>query len=362
MMSMALAGSNGNNETNIGSSRSVSYSIYDENSNEIPVNNLATPIDFWIAKDPSVPIKPYKYVYAMNASQLNSSQSLAYLNDSQVKDGFILTGLSLTGANLSVHIQLKPINKSLNYLCMIKFGDNPSLINHNYDALNIFCPSDLLSESNDSFYLTFLNMTQVNGFKGYLGIAIRELESGLIDCQNKNSTTNEMLINLFSQKNSTFTSDYWLRIYTAGCYYSDPITLEWSSYGMEILSDTSITHTHCQSNHLTTFAGGFIVLPPAIDFNKAFANASFLDNPVIYSTVIALICIYILLAIWARWMDVRDDKKQGVTLLGDEKCVNKEDKYAYEILVFTGGRRHAGTKSKVFFLLNLNNNFVLNIN
>jgi hypothetical protein len=230
---------------------------------------------------------------------------------------------------------------------MIKFGDNPSLINHNYDSLNIFCPSDLLTESNDSFYLTFLNMTQVNGFKGYMGIAIRELESGSIDCQNKNSTTNEMLINLFSQKNYTFTSDYWLRIYTAGCYYSDPITFEWSSYGMEILSDTSITQTHCQSNHLTTFAGGFIVLPPAIDFNKAFANASFLDNPVIYSTVIALICIYILLAIWARWMDAKDSKKQGVTLLGDEKCVNKEDKYAYEIIVFTGGRRNAGTKSQV---------------
>ena len=56
------------------------------------------------------------------------------------------------------------------------------------------------------------------------------------------------------------------------------------------------------------------MLPPAIDFNKAFANASFLDNPVIYSTVIALICIYVLLAIWARWMDVKDSKKQSTNL------------------------------------------------
>jgi hypothetical protein len=347
-MSMALTGSNGNNQTNIGSSRTLSYSLYDENSNEITVNNLATPIDYWIAKDPSVPITPYKYVFAINASQLNTSESLAYLNDSQVKDGFMVTGLALTGANVSVHVQLKPINFTLNFLTLVKFGDNPSLINQYFDALNIFCSNDLVNDANDSFYLTFLNMTQVNGFKGYLGIAISELEPGSIDCQNKSSTTNEMLINLFSQKNSTFTSDYWLRIYTAGCYFSDPNTLEWSSYGMEILSDTSISHTHCQSNHLTSFAGGFIVLPPAIDFNKAFANASFLDNPVIYSTVIALICIYILLAIWAIWMDVRDDKKQGVTLLGNEKCVNKEDKYAYEIIVFTGGRMHAGTKSQVF--------------
>jgi hypothetical protein len=349
-MPMALTGSNGNNQTNVGSSRSVGYSIYDGNSNEIPVNDLATPIYYWIGKDPNIPISPYKHVKAINASQLNSSQSLAYLNDSQVKDGFVLSGLSLTGANVSVHIQLKPLNVSLNYLTLVKFGDNPTLENQYYDKMNIFCPSDLLSEANDSFYLTFLNMTQVNGFKGYLGIAIREIESNLIDCQNRHAITNEMLTNLFSSKNKSFTSDYWLRIYTAGCYYSDPITFEWSSYGMEILSDTSITQTHCQSNHLTSFAGGFIVLPPAIDFNKAFANASFLDNPVIYSTVIALISIYILLAIWARWMDVRDSKKHGVTLLRDEEeeCESKEDnKYAYEIIVFTGGRMHAGTKSQV---------------
>jgi hypothetical protein len=349
MMSMALAGSNGNQETNIGTSRSLEYSIYDDGLNEIPVNDLATPIDYWIGKDPSVPITPYKYVNAINASQLNSSQSLAYLNDSLVKDGFMVTGLSLTGANVSVHIQLKPLNKSLNYLTLVKFGDNPALVNQFYDKLTIFCPSDLLSEANDSFYLTFLNMSQVDGFKGYFGLAIREIDTSLVNCQNKYATTNDMLIDSFSSKNQTFTSDYLLRIYTAGCYYSDPITYEWSSLGMEILSDTSITQTHCQSNHLTSFAGGFIVLPPAIDFNKAFANASFLDNPVIYSTVIALICIYALLAIWARWMDVKDSKKQGVTLLGDEaKCENKEEKYAYEILVFTGGRMHAGTKSKVF--------------
>ena len=347
---MALTGSNGNNQTNIGSSRSLGYSIYDENSNEIPVNNLATPINFWIGKDPNVPITPYKYVNAINASQLNTSQSLAYLNDSQVINCFIVTGLSLNGANISIHIQLKPINVSLNYLLLVKFGDNPLLQNHFYDKMNIFCPSDLMSEANESFYLTFLNMSQVNGFRGYLGIAIREIEAGLKDCQKSNATTNEMLIDLFSSKYQSFTSDYWLRIYTAGCYYSDPITFEWSSDGMEILSDTSLTRTHCQSNHLTSFAGGFIVLPPAIDFNKAFANASFLDNPVIYSTVIALISIYILLAVWARWMDVKDNKKQGVTLLGDEKCENKEEKYAYEIIVFTGGRMHAGTKSQVLFL------------
>jgi hypothetical protein len=128
----------------------------------------------------------------------------------------------------------------------------------------------------------------------------------------------------------------------------DTNTNKWSSYGVEILSDSNLTHSHCVSSHLTTFAGGFIVLPNAIDFNYVWANASFLQNPVIYSTVIALICLYILLAVWARWMDKKDEDKCGITLIGNMKDHMKiEQRYIYEIICFTGNRLNAGTKSKV---------------
>jgi hypothetical protein len=128
----------------------------------------------------------------------------------------------------------------------------------------------------------------------------------------------------------------------------DTNTNYWSSIGMEILSDSNLTHIHCQSNHLTTFAGGFVVLPNAIDFNNVWANASFLQNPVIYSTVIALVCLYILLGVWARWMDMKDEQKCGITMLGNVKDhLKKDNKYIYEIIAFTGNRLNAGTKSKV---------------
>lgn len=128
----------------------------------------------------------------------------------------------------------------------------------------------------------------------------------------------------------------------------DTNTNDWSSIGMEILFDSNLTHTHCQSSHLTTFAGGFVVLPNAIDFNNVWANASFLQNPVIYSTVIALVCLYILLGVWARWMDVKDEQKCGITLLGNVKDhLKKDSKYIYEIIAFTGNRLNAGTKSNV---------------
>ena len=193
-------------------------------------------------------------------------------------------------------------------------------------------------------------MSQVNGFKGYTGFSVRELDPSQFDinCFNKSSNNLDAIIGNISSSNnqSNFTDNYWLRVYTSGCYYMDTLSLNWSSYGMEILPDSNLSHTHCLSNHLTTFAGGFIVLPNAIDFDQVWANASFLQNPVIYSTVIVLVCLYVLLAIWARYMDCKDGQKVGITVLGDSSG-SKENKYIYEIIVLTGNRPNSGTKSKV---------------
>ena len=326
---MALTGTNGDNQTNIGSSKSIDYSLYDASNAEISVANQRTPIEFWIPKDTSVPIQPYSLIYAVNASSQNQTDS----------QGFMLNGFNLTGTNVSIHIQLKPVDTltPVAYMVLLKFGANPVFNTNYYDLMNVFCPADLQS---DSFYLTFLNMSRVNGFKGYIGISVREfnLSRGEIDCENKSFTSFD--------SSGNFTQNYYLRIYAAGCYYMDTLTLDWTSYGMEILFDTNITHAHCTSSHLTTFAGGFIVLPNAIDFSQVWANASFLQNPVLYATVICLICLYVLLAIWARYADWKDSQKCGITLLGGLDK-NKEQFYIYEIMLFTGNRLNAGTKSKV---------------
>jgi hypothetical protein len=121
---------------------------------------------------------------------------------------------------------------------------------------------------------------------------------------------------------------------------------KWSSNGMEILSDTNTTHTHCQSNHLTTFAGGFIVLPNAINFNYVWAHASFTQNLVIYCTCIALVAFYVLLGVWSLYKDRRDSQRMSISLMGDLSG-DLSLKYAYEVIVFTGSQLNAGTKSKV---------------
>jgi hypothetical protein len=350
-MSMALTGYNGDNETSIQMSRSLDYSIYDENLNEIPVYNLSKPIDLWISRDTSVTLNQFQQINAVNASMINASSN-SDLGGSKLIDGFIVNGFNMSGSNQSIHIQIKPANQTASYLTLLKFGNNPLLQKNNYyfDWLEIFCPNDLRTEANYSYYLIFLNMSRVNGFKGYVGFSLVEIDSPYLDCSNKSANSLDLLIDLIqnktSQNETTFTDNFELRTYASGCYFMNATSNSWSSYGIEILSDSNMTHTHCQSYHLTTFAGGLIVLPNAINFNYVWSNASFLQNPVIYSTVIALICMYLLLGIWSRRMDSKDRKKEGVTILGDvdNKSVNK---YIYEIIVFTGARLNAGTSSKV---------------
>jgi Ca2+/H+ antiporter len=73
----------------------------------------------------------------------------------------------------------------------------------------------------------------------------------------------------------------------------------------------SQTHdqTQCYSNHLTTFAGGWVVLPAPINWNYVFANLDFAKNKTIYLTIILLAVLYILFMIYARYKDKKDVEK-----------------------------------------------------
>ena len=71
-------------------------------------------------------------------------------------------------------------------------------------------------------------------------------------------------------------------------------------------------------------------------------------NLTVYITLICISTLFLLSLIYARFQDKKDIQKLGVTPLLDN---NPHDKYFYQILVFTGHRKDAGTKSKVSFLL-----------
>ena len=132
---MAVTGANGDNETNIGYSKSISYSLYDENKNEILVKDQKKPIEYWIPKDATVAIEPFIYIEAVNLGNPNKSDS-SYIN------GHYVNGFSLKGNNISVHVQIQlSIKNSLGYLFLLKFGDNPIATSRSFDEWKIFCPS-----------------------------------------------------------------------------------------------------------------------------------------------------------------------------------------------------------------------------
>jgi hypothetical protein len=78
--------------------------------------------------------------------------------------------------------------------------------------------------------------------------------------------------------------------------------------------------------------------------------------------VICVAVIYLVLVIYARFKDKKDIEKLGVTQLPDN---HKSDQYFYQIIVFTGQRKNAGTKSNVRFhkyknlIVNSSHRFIL---
>jgi polycystin 1L2 len=189
-------------------------------------------------------------------------------------------------------------------------------------------------------------MTQVNGFTGFVGYSLRELDSNETNLYCSNTNIKQTMPMSEMKNRSLFTSDFMIRTYTSGCYYFDVSTGKWSPDGMEIYEDTNLEYTHCASNHLTDFAGGLVLTPSVINYQYAFANMSFTRSPTIFITMIVLVCLYVLFALVAILLDVRDAKKMGIYVLKDNFS---NDSYFYELMVFTGNRSESGTNSIVSF-------------
>uniref|UniRef100_A0A8C9MUS2 Polycystin 1 like 2/pseudo n=1 Tax=Serinus canaria TaxID=9135 RepID=A0A8C9MUS2_SERCA len=119
--------------------------------------------------------------------------------------------------------------------------------------------------------------------------------------------------------------------------------------GFQVGPKTNPSRTQCLCNHLTFFGSSFFVIPNAIDVSKtAQLFGTFVDNPVVVTTVGCIFLIYVLVVIWARRKDIQDDAKVKITVLEDNDPFAQ---YRYLVTVFTGHRRGAATTSKVTLTL-----------
>ncbi|NXG73156.1 PK1L2 protein, partial [Baryphthengus martii] len=137
--------------------------------------------------------------------------------------------------------------------------------------------------------------------------------------------------------------------FASRCVFWDEHQGNWNGYGCHVGPKTNPRSTQCLCNHLTFFASSFFVIPNAIDVSKtAQLFGTFVDNPVVVTTVGCILLIYVLVVIWARRKDVQDDAKVKITVLEDNHPFAQ---YRYLVTVFTGHRRGAATTSKVTLTL-----------
>lgn len=115
---MAISGHNGNNETKIGLSSSLTLNYFDaEDGSQLRIQSSSKPIDMWISRDfinNTTNSLDYSYV---NVSNLTLNNGPYYL----------INVVAINATNASFHIQLKPTNSEVAYLILTKFGALPVL-------------------------------------------------------------------------------------------------------------------------------------------------------------------------------------------------------------------------------------------
>jgi hypothetical protein len=194
---------------------------------------------------------------------------------------------------------MHPLNNTLGYMLIYKFDGIPQL-NSSINQINgwsILCPKS------DDLLTYFIDNNKTFGHQSII-FGIRELNSTEFQMYCRN-LSNDILK---TDRSFKFSSNYELRIYTSGCYYLDS-DYNWQSNGLLVGSLTNHNRTQCYSTHLSTFASGFLILPNPINWNYVFANANFNKNKTIYLTVLIIVILFIILSIYARHLDNKDNQK-----------------------------------------------------
>lgn len=261
------------------------------------------------------------------------------------------------------NIEFRPTNADAELLLFLNYKHKPLL-----DLYEMVIPLRHVRESGESTayvngsYNIFLGNEVINNRTGFFYLGVVEVDPAQLQNSPDSYLLDQITINPnASQVNYTdyqsnytlpgllrnYTTQYAVDIYTSGCYFFDYKQKLWSGEGCYV-KEANASLTYCKCNHLTSFGSGFFVMPNTVDFSYVFANAAFSDNVTIYMTILITLLLYSTLMIWARVQDRKDLELLGATPLPDNDV---NDKYLYEVSVYTGDREGGGTDSKVSFIL-----------
>ncbi len=113
-------------ESNTNLSRSISFSILDQNGNEILIEtNSSNPIELIIPRDPNL-IIPSMILQNVTSTPHSQLFNLHYVNITNTLP-------------ISVHLEIHPLDATIGYLLIYKFDGIPQL--NQSDGWTLFCPS-----------------------------------------------------------------------------------------------------------------------------------------------------------------------------------------------------------------------------
>lgn len=144
--------------------------------------------------------------------------------------------------------------------------------------------------------------------------------------------------------------EYGISISTAKCMFWNMTTLQWSTKGCFVGPETTPQKTQCVCNHLTDFGGDVLVAPNPIDFDKVFEGLANLgDNLGVLMVILTIFLLYVVLVIWARKKDKKDEAERGIVTID---CTNGRKKRSSYIATFVTGAGHgAGTTANVYIII-----------
>ncbi|XP_068680257.1 LOW QUALITY PROTEIN: polycystin-1-like protein 2 [Montipora foliosa] len=275
----------------------------------------------------------------------------------------------------SMIIEVEPINSSLPILGYVKKGERPTVKSHDRYALlpdYSFCSSggvgdNFVANCTRSPYeiMSTADFNETGLY--YIGILYVDLSNSKLnhtrkkrscfgrrrqkrDCvEPKPPPVKENLRNRTLVYDPSTDHNYSVKVRLYSCYYFALTQGDWRKDGCKVGSETNDKVLHCRCNHLTSFGGGFVVAPSAIDLDKVFTEFARLGetgNCLVLSLVCSVFGVYFIVIIWARKADLQDQRKEGPAV-----HLGRSGAHDYDVTLVTAVWRNAGTTANVFMTI-----------
>ncbi|CAH1794576.1 unnamed protein product [Owenia fusiformis] len=313
---------NWDTETPAPESGVLSISFTYPNGTEMKKENMSEPIEMFINGKPD--LVPEALNYTFTTYRTGPEKDKLKMNHHSV---------TLPRNGSSLHVIIYPMTEDDEYDVYMAYGIFP---NETYFDYKTHIPSDEVFNTKDESKLDVLrhtvfapsNLTALNGTY-YIGIKLAATKVNFAE--------------------ESWNHTYTFRTFTSGCRYWNEENQTWAGDGCMVGPITTIEKTQCLCTHLTNFGGDFVVPPNSIDFSTVFAKFAKLgENAAVFSVVISVLGLYFIALVWCRRKDKQDLIKWGAKPLEDNIPT---DQYHYQMIVYTGIKRDADTKSKISFIL-----------